>query len=70
MCDDDVVALVIDIGSGICKAGFAGDYSPKAVIPSVVGRPRHRGTQGVLVGKGKKDSYVGNEALSNRVSLL
>jgi actin beta/gamma 1 len=28
MCDDDVVALVIDNGSGMCKAGFAGDDSP------------------------------------------
>ncbi|CAF2645744.1 unnamed protein product [Rotaria sp. Silwood2] len=24
MCDDDVAALVIDNGSGMCKAGFAG----------------------------------------------
>jgi actin beta/gamma 1 len=33
MCDDDVVALVIDNGSGMCKAGFAGDDSPRAVFP-------------------------------------
>jgi actin beta/gamma 1 len=25
MCDDDVAALVVDNGSGMCKAGFAGD---------------------------------------------
>ena len=25
MCDDDPAALVIDNGSGMCKAGFAGD---------------------------------------------
>ena len=26
MCDDDVPALVVDNGSGMCKDGFAGDY--------------------------------------------
>jgi len=42
MCDDDVAALVIDNGSGMCKAGFAGDEAPRAVFPSIVGRPRHQ----------------------------
>jgi actin-related protein len=28
MCDDDVAALVVDNGSGMCKAGFAGDDAP------------------------------------------
>jgi len=30
-------------GSGMCKAGFAGDDAPRAVFPSIVGRPRHQG---------------------------
>lgn len=42
MCDDDVAALVVDNGSGMCKAGFAGDDAPRAVFPSIVGRPRHQ----------------------------
>ena len=41
MCDD-VAALVVDNGSGMCKAGFAGDDAPRAVFPSIVGRPRHQ----------------------------
>merc|ERR1712223_639773 len=28
MCDEDVAALVVDNGSGMCKAGFAGDDAP------------------------------------------
>ena len=42
MCDEDVAALVVDNGSGMCKAGFAGDDAPRAVFPSIVGRPRHQ----------------------------
>ena len=41
MCDDESQGLVIDNGSGMCKAGFAGDDAPRAVFPSVVGWPRH-----------------------------
>ena len=58
MCDDDVAALVVDNGSRMSKAGFAGDDAPRAVFPSIVGRPRH---QGVI---GQKNYCVGDEAQS------
>ena len=39
---DEMTSLVLDNGSGVNKAGFAGDDAPRAVFPSIVGRPRHQ----------------------------
>lgn len=55
--------IVIDIGSGFTKAGFAGDETPKTVFPSIVGRPRH---QGVVVSEEGDQIFVGEEAQSKR----
>ena len=62
MAEEDT-PVVIDGGSGMVKAGFAGDDAPRTVFPSIVGRPRH---QSVMVGMDQKDTYVGDEAQSKR----
>jgi actin-related protein len=56
---DDVVAIVIDNGSSLCKAGFAGDDAPRAVFPAIVGRHHHAAL-------GQQDFYVGDDAQCNR----
>ena len=59
-------AAVVDNGSGMIKAGFSGADAPRAVFPSIVGRPLH---QGVMLGMAQKDACVGDEAQSKRATL-
>lgn len=62
----DVIAnqpVVIDNGSGIVKAGFAGDVVPKHHFPNFIGRPKHvRVMEGALEG----DLFLGPEAEEHR----
>lgn len=51
--DGEVSALVCDNGSGMVKSGFAGDDAPRAVFPSIVGRPRHQVRSGITPGQAK-----------------
>jgi len=60
---EDQASLVIDNGSGMVKAGFAGDDAPRAVFPSIVGRPR---LEQCMVGMATKDYFIGDEAMSKK----
>ena len=64
---EDVMTLVIDNGSGMCKAGFSGDEAPRSVFPSVVGRPKYKVQ---IVGGNTKDVFVGDEACSRAGVLI
>jgi actin-related protein len=53
-------AIIIDNGSGMCKAGFA-DQKPSAIFPAIVARPKYSGIE-------KKDGeiFVGKEAMQKK----
>ena len=57
--DEEVTVVVIDNGSGECKAGFAGNDAPRSVFSSIVGRPK---VPQIMVGLDNNDVYMGSEA--------
>ena len=63
MGDEDAQAIVCDNGSGMVKAGFAGDDAPRSVFPSIVGRPK---TRSAMLGTCKKEAFIGDDAQSKR----
>ena len=48
---------MLDIGSSMTKAGFAGDDTPSIVFPTLLGRP---------IVSGEKDLYIGDELQKKR----
>lgn len=56
-------AIVIDNGSGVIKAGFAGDHIPKCHFPNYVGRPKW---DKVMATGLDGDIFVGSKAEENR----
>jgi actin len=60
---DENSIVIIDNGSGMMKAGLAGEEAPSAVFPSIVGRPKNASAmQGVT----QKTEYIGDEAQQKR----
>lgn len=62
----DVIAnqpVVIDNGSGLIKAGFAGDQAPKCHFASFIGRPKH---MRVMAGALEGDIFMGPKAEEHR----
>jgi len=55
--------IVIDNGSGVIKAGFAGENQPSVKFPSIVGRPR---SSQQMIGVESKSEYIGDEAQKMR----
>ena len=55
-------AVVIDNGTGLCKAGIAGDEAPSSCFPACVGRPNF----GTIIGADSKKVYVGTDAIAKK----
>ena len=55
--------VIIDNGTGYCKAGFSGEEGPRAVFPAIVGRPKN---VAIMAGAENKDFYVGLQAEEKR----
>eukprot|EP00062_Callorhinchus_milii_P019277 gi/632973651/ref/XP_007903256.1/ PREDICTED: uncharacterized protein LOC103186195 isoform X1 [Callorhinchus milii] len=51
--------IVLDIGSGLLKGGFADQELPTTIFPTVIGRPKY---EDVSRGRFERDFYVGNDA--------
>ena len=54
-------AVIVDLGSGVIKAGFSGEDGPRSIFSSVIGIPK---MPGLLVGMELRERYVGDEAIS------
>lgn len=62
--EESDVVVIIDNGSGTCKAGLSTDTAPTAVFPEVVGRPRKLWRSQL-----DKDIYLGDQVDSHRSKL-
>jgi actin-related protein len=62
MSEEKGIPIVIDNGSGMCKAGFSGEDAPRTSFPSIVGQPKYKTC---VVGTNKTD-YIGEEALARK----
>lgn len=61
--EHDLGAVVIDVGSAVLKAGFAGENLPRCIMSPQVGRPRHRDS---LCPWRSGQSFVGEDVSANR----
>ena len=64
MVDDSSAQIaILDNGSGMMKAGIAGEESPSCVFSSIIGTPKNASAmQGVT----QKGQYIGDEAMQKR----
>ncbi len=60
---DEEYTVIIDIGQGNTKIGFAGDEKP-IMFPTVVGKPKYRQT--MMTGVNAQEIYVGDDTIKMR----
>eukprot|EP01084_Bolivina_argentea_P127451 225396_1 len=56
--------IIIDNGSGMIKAGFAGNDEPRAVFPSILGRPDRDKLKKVALAISSRSDFIGDEAVA------
>lgn len=61
--EEEAVPIIMDIGSGHFKAGFAEDDAPKYYVPMIAGKPK---SPDIMAGMDQKDAYYGMEAINKR----
>ncbi|MCP4763683.1 MAG: hypothetical protein GY870_18070, partial [archaeon] len=55
--------VIIDIGGGFTKVGFAGEETPRAIFPTITGKEKYKN---VMVGSGGVETYVGEDCAKMR----
>ena len=69
MCEeeyDQLPHIIIDNGTGYCKAGLSNEEGPRSVFPSCVGYPKY---QEILYNRDYKDFFIGDDALNKKAVL-
>merc|ERR1719163_901580 len=61
---EEPMVVVLDNGSGMMKAGFAGEEAPQCVFPAAVGRVK--GNLNQMQGVAGKTEYIGDEAMAKK----
>ncbi|CAF4106100.1 unnamed protein product [Adineta steineri] len=65
--DDEISRIVIDNGSSIIRAGFAGDDAPQVILQNVIHRQRHISPQSDT---SHSDYFIGNKLFKDRDTSL
>lgn len=63
MTDESASSIIIDTGSGFCKAGMSSEEVPKIIFPTIVGRSK------IDMGGDSSDFMIGKEALDKKAVL-
>ncbi|XP_069061904.1 actin-like protein 7B [Pleurodeles waltl] len=59
-------AIILDLGTGYCKAGYAGEPRPSCVISSTVGKHFQKTAK---TGDNRKENYIGQELKEAKIPL-
>jgi actin, other eukaryote len=61
--DQEEFTVIIDIGQGSTKVGYAGDEKPRSVFPTVTGKPKYKQ---MMAGVNVQEIYVGDDTTKMR----